>query len=582
MHRVLDRLKRTKLVQWAIAYSAGAWLVLQVLGEIGEPWGLSAALQRGIQFELVVGFLATLVLAWFHGEKGRQTVGPVEGMLLVGLALTAVVGFSVAARFDPGIRGLDGLLGAEPYFALERDRPAIAVLPLSGTGAGPGDADFAEGIHQELINRLTGIPSLVVIARRVMRFADGRTGAREIGAQLAADYLLEGSARRTADRIRVTAQLVEARTEQPVWGESYDLEFTVENLIDIQIDVARRIAGALELELSPSVRAGLEERPTQILAAYESYLLGRVAWSRRTPASLEEAVAHLTRATELDPTFAEAYSALAEAYVLQPFFSADYASDVALARTEAVAERALALDPGLGEAHTALGLVREFRYDWERAEEEFRLAIAKSPEYATAHHWLANMLSRRGRPEEGLAHIQRAYELDPLSTIINQDVGYNLGLAGRLEAALRQYARTLALDPDYAGTTLIYAHALLEGGRVDEARASFERWAILSGADPVAIAELVDSFVAYRRSGQRQAPPPGLDLETTFSPYGLQRTYLALGDRERAIEVLRSAFDEGRFGITLDISGSHYDSLRDDPRFIAIARTIGLGLPSDR
>jgi TolB-like protein len=340
-----------------------------VLDTVADPWGVSTSVVRGIQFVVAVGFVAAIIVAWFHGEQGRQRVGSFEALLFLGLAVVAVAGFSIVMRSGPdsGMRG--EFTAADPYFPLERDRPAVAILPLTNLSANPEDAYFAEGIHEELINRLTKLSSLIVIARTsVMRFADGQAGVREIGKLLGANYVLEGSARRSANRVRVTSQLIDTENEQPVWAETYDLEFTVDNLFDIQIDIAHRIAGALQLEVAPTDRTRLEIRATQNLQAYESYLLGRVAWAKRTTENLEESIGHLRRATELDPTFGLAYSALAEAFILQPFFSDAYETDVALARTEESARRALSLDPNLGQAHAALGLVREFQFDWAGAE----------------------------------------------------------------------------------------------------------------------------------------------------------------------------------------------------------------------
>lgn len=577
MAGIVDRLKRKKIVQWLLAYAAGGWLAIQVVDTVAEPWGVSAATVRGIQFLIAVGFVAAIVIAWFHGEQGRQRVGSVEALLFLVLAVIAVGGFPIVTSIDPGAEVSGTAMDA--YFPLERDRPAIAILPLTSLSADPQDAYFAEGIHEELINRLTKLSSLIVISRTsVMRFAEGQAGVREIGRQLGVDYVLEGSARRAANRVRITSQLVDTANEQPVWAESYDLEFTVDNLFDIQIDVAHRISRALQLEVSPADRTRLEARATQNLQAYESYLLGRVAWGRRTTASLEEAIGHLTRATELDPTFGLAYSALAEALVLQPFFSGAYETEVALARTEASATRALSLDPDLGQAHAALALVREFRFDWAGAEEQFLLAIDKTPEYATAHHWYANMLSRRGRLEEGLAHIRKAYQLDPLSLIINQDIGYNLELAGRTDAALRQYERTLQLDPDFPATTLIYACTLILEERLDEARTLFERWAVLSGRNPAVFGHLIDAIRAHRKSGIPQEIPAGLDIEEGLLLYFAPHIYLSLGHPEQALRVLEKALDDRRFGVLLGLSSRVYDDIREEPRFVAVAQEVGIGL----
>lgn len=579
MTGVIHHLKRKKLVQWSLAYLAGAWLAIQVLDIVAEPWGISTHVVRGIQFVVAVGFVVAIIVAWFHGEQGRQRVSSFEVLLFLVLAAVAVIGFPVVMRSGPDVGMVRGINAVDSYFPLERDRPAIAILPLTNLSASPEDAYFAEGIHEELINRLTKLSSLIVIARTsVMRFADGQTGIREIGKQIGASFVLEGSARRSANRVRVTSQLIDTETEQPVWAESYDLEFTVDNLFDIQIDVANRIAGALELEVTPTDRTRLETRATQNLKAYESYLLGRVAWAKRTSAGLEESIGHLRRATELDPTFGLAYSALAEAFILQPFFSSAYKTDVALARAEASARRALSLDPDLGQAHAALALVREFQFDWAGAEEQFLLAIDKTPDYATAHHWYANLLSRRGRFEEGLAQIREAYQLDPLSLIINQDIGYNLHLGRQNEAALRQFERTLRLDPEFATTTLVYAWALISENRFYDARVAMERWAVLTGRNPVKLSGLVDAAQAHHETGLPQELPEGLDAEGFFIPYFMPHIYLSLGHQERALDLLEQALDEGQISILLGLSSAAYDGVRHDPRFMAVAQRVGIGL----
>lgn len=338
------------------------------------------------------------------------------------------------------------------------------------------------------------------------------------------------------------------------------------------------MTAALKIVLSPAEQKRINIKPTDSLQAYESYLLGRVAWAKRTPKDFSEAIVHLHRATELDPTFGLAYSALADVYALQPFFSAEYDSDFALAQTEELAKRALSLDPSLGQAHTTLGLVREFRFDWAGAEEQFLLAIDKTPEHATAHHWYANLLSRRGRFVEGMAHIRKAHELDPLSLIVNQDVGYNLHLSGQNEAALRQYERTLLLDPDYPVTTLVYAWELLVGNQFDEARTALERWAVQTGRNPAVLGRLVDAARPHQQTSIPQELPEGIDIEGDFPPYFAPLIYLSIGKSAQAIDILEQALNEGQFSALLGLSSPYYDVVRQDPRFVAVAHKVGIGL----
>ena len=206
------------------------------------------------------------------------------------------------------------------------------------------------------------------------------------------------------------------------------------------------------------------------------------------------------------------------------------------------------------------------------------LAIEKTPEYATAHHWYANMLSRRGRFVEGLAHIRKAYELDPLSLIINQDVGYNLHLTGQYEAALRQYERTLQLNPEFETTTLVYAWALISGNRFDEARTVLERWAVLTGRNPEVLGHLADAARAHQETGIQQEIPEGLDVEGGFPPYFVPNIYLSLGHPEQALDVLEQALDEGRFAVLMGLSFPLYNGVRQHPRFVAVAQRVGIGL----
>jgi TolB-like protein len=571
----LHRLKERKLIQWALAYLASAWVVAQVAADIAEPWGWSPFVLRALQIVLAGGFVAALVLAWYHGEQGRQRPTMWEVVLLAGLAVIAGAGvFSVR----PGPSDAGEPPSSAPPFTLDRNRPAIAVLPLKNISPDPSDAYFADGIHEEIITRLAKISSLVVIARTsVMRFADGQTGVTEIGRQLGTTFVLEGSARMLEDRVRVTVQLIDAKTQGPVWAESYESELTVASLFDIQIDLAEQITGALELELTPRDRTRMERRPTESLEAYQSYLLGLAAWRRRTPESLAETIEHFRDAIEVDSTFALPYAGLAEAYAAQPWYLKGD-SEAMLERGEANARQALQFDPSLGGVHASLGLIKEMRYDWEGAEEEFRRATELSPEYATGHHWYANMLSRVGRFDEGQAEIRKAYELDPLSSIINQDVGYNLSLAGDLEGAARQYRRALELNPEFPTTTMVFANTALVLGEFDEARDAFVKWAELTDNDPALIASLADGARSFAETGEPQPAPPGLDLEAVLPPFAIAPTYIHLGDYEEAVRAVERAFAEGQFAVTLGIGGPTFDPIRSDPRFQAVARWVGLGL----
>jgi len=421
MSSFLQRLKQRKLFQWALAYLAGAWLVLQAMEVTAEPFGWPLALQRGVTILLVVGFLVALVLAWYHGEQGRQRVSGPELLMIAALLAIAAI---LLAILRPEVEA-----PATPYAGLPVDgeKPAIAVLPFDNFSPNPDDAYFADGMHDEIITQLSRISALKVISRTsVMQYRDERRPVRNIAAALSVNYVLEGSARKAEDRVRLTVQLIDADRDEHVWAEEYDRDLTAAHLFEIQSEVAERVASALAVELTASERERIERHPTESLAAYDLYMLGRYYWNQLSAQGLERAVEYFERALDLDPDFALAYSGLADTYMIQTQGWGLAPRDVFPKAREA-AERALALDSTLAEAHTSLGGVLLF-YDWdfEAAEAAFRRAIELNPNYAPAPHWLGISLYSRGRFAEASQAVERALALDPRSTYVKMNVGYLL------------------------------------------------------------------------------------------------------------------------------------------------------------
>jgi tetratricopeptide (TPR) repeat protein len=376
--------------------------------------------------------------------------------------------------------------------------------------------------------------------------------------------------------VRVTASLVDPRTAEQLWANDYDRELSAAHIFTIRSDVAREVAGALDLTFSPSDEERLGSPPTESLEAYQSFQLGRFFWNKRTPQALETAVGHYQRAIELDPDYALAYAGLADIYVVLPWFDNQIDIPATLARAEAAAKRALELDPSLGEAVTALALVRESELDWKGAEIEFRRALELSPNHATAHHWYANLLSRLGHHEAALSHIKTALDLDPLSLIINQDLGYNLHLDRQIDAAIEQYRRALALDESFPPTRLVLALALLEAGRFQESAQEIERWSELTARDPTVTGQLVDLSARYAETGEAPPLPAGLDLESLMPPWSVAMCYMLIGQDERALNRLEQLYERGITWELMLVVGPAFDRLRDDPRFRALVDRIGL------
>ena len=495
---------------------------------------------------------------------------------LVWVTALSVAIVAILAGLDVG--GLrKRLVGAGPAAP-----PAIrlAILPFANLTGDPGQEYFSDGLTEEMIVQLGRLdPARLSVIARTSAMGYKRTEKKieQIGRELRVAYVLEGSARRQGERVRIAAQLIRVQDQAQQWANSYDRE--LKDILALQSDVAKGIAQSLAIKLIPAVQARLAAPRVVQPEAYEQYQLGRYRLAERTVPSLKAARTHFERAVALDPGYATAYVGLAEAHALLPFFSRDEPPAADQARAITAANRALALDPSLGQAHASLGMVREFEFKWDEAEKHFRRAIELDPGYATAHHWYADMLARRGRSAEALDAIRKALELDPLSTIMNQDLGFVLTLAGQQEAGIKQYERTLELDPAFPATWMVLADALLGAGRFSEAARALGRWAELTGNDPVKIRQLAEVAEEYARSGTPQSVPVGIDLARTVPPYVLPSLYLALGQKERALDELERCFEQGFFSGVSTILNPIFHSLRTNHRYQALLQKTGLALP---
>jgi TolB-like protein/Flp pilus assembly protein TadD len=573
MSSFLSRLRERKLAQWSLAYLAGAWLIFEATEVLADPWNLSATFQRGVHLLLGIGFLIILVLAWYHGEKGRQRASGPELLIIAGLLAVTGVIVTVLAPTDEAATPSASSGPTVP----ERLLPAVAVLPFDNISPNPEDAYFADGMQEEIITQLQKVSGIIVISRTsTMRYREGPPPAPEIAAQLGVDFILEGSARKAGERVRLTVQLIDAVRDAHLWAEEYDRDLTAGDLFEIQSDLALRITGALTGELSAEEKARIETPPTLNLEAHDEYFRGRYEWNRRTPEGFATTIQHFQRATELDSTFAHAYAGLADTYVLLPIYvGGDVDSRAMYREAESAARQALSLDPTLAEAHTSLGGVRMWgHYDWEGAEGRFLQAIELSPAYATVHLWYSLALSVLGRHEEALAAARRALQLDPLSVIINQNMGQVLRWAGEYDAAISQYERTLELSSDFPPTWSWLAESLLRARRYDEARSALARHFEMTGGAAETAHRLVDLVVEYDSTGRPGTITP--EIEAALASRGrLFDFYSLAGQRERTLDDLELAYERRDSGILL-LKDSAYDFLRDDPRFITLMRNVNL------
>jgi serine/threonine-protein kinase len=461
---------------------------------------------------------------------------------------------------------------------------SVAVLPLENVGGSDSDRYFSEGITDELTGALGKVPGLRVASRTsVFALRSKGMDAQQIAKTLKVSSLLEGTIRRSGERLRVTAQLTNASDGLALWSDTYERQ--MKDVFQVQDDIASSIAGALRVALAPApngktgLPAGTAPAGTEDLAAYDLYLRGRYFWHQRGNDALHRAAEYFGQAIDRDPTFARAYAGLADALGLLPIYGTTPA-DSAFPLARRAAEKALALDSSLAEAHTTLGLILKSTGEWEPAAMELRRGIALDTTYATAHQWYAEVLIITGRVREAVTELERARELEPLSPVINAELGYALGLAGRYQDGMLAGQRAVELD-----STLWTGHAFLAftrlfAGDYPAAVTGFRRAVRLGqGLDPLvgalafslAKTGQADSARSVLSPAERRANGRG------GSPVALAMGYAGLGDRDAALTWLeRGAREKDPWLYAMSINAPIFDSIREDPRFAESARTMKL------
>jgi TolB-like protein/DNA-binding winged helix-turn-helix (wHTH) protein/Tfp pilus assembly protein PilF len=495
-------------------------------------------------------------------RKGRLWTrhwGLVLLALVLGVSILALWVFRSRAQTPTGIRSL-------------------AVLPLENLSGDPAQNYFADGMTDELITDLAQISALRVISRTsAMVYKDARKPLPQIARELNVDAVVEGSVLRSGDRVRITAQLIEARTDKHLWSQSYEGE--LRDTLAVQNSVARAIADQIRINLTPQEQAALRSVDVVNPAAYESYLKGRFFWNKRTADGLRVALAYFNQAIGEDPKYARSYAGLADTYALLGDWQyAAMPAKEAFPKAKAAAIKALELDSSLGEAHNSLAFVLDgFDWDLDAAGKEFRRAIELNPGYATAHHWYAWHLSLLGRYDKAIGEMRKAQNLDPLSLIINADLAELLVIAHSYDESMQQSLKTIEMDPNFALAHNQLAEAYIQKHMYGKALEQLQKAVQMSGDSPTIVANLAR---AYALSGKRSEAVQLLNGLKKRSELGnlsapeIATVYASLGDTDQAMNWLEKAYND-RFnpGVLLRPG---FDPLRSDSRFQDLVHRTGL------
>lgn len=455
------------------------------------------------------------------------------------------------------------------------DPNRLAVLPFTNMSPDPADEFFAEGLTEEMISELSKLRGLRVIARTsVMRFKDARKGVSEIGKELNVGTILEGSLRKAGNRIRITAQLIDARTEEHLWSDRYDRELT--DIFAVQSDISRAVAEALNVQLLHSARES--RQPTQSLGAYSLYLRGRTLWNKRAPGALREALRCFEEARDDDSKYAQAYSGIADCHAL--FFDRNMLPWAqTIPKAKAAARQALLLNDSLADGHASLGLALYWEYDWNQAMVELQRAIELNPSYASAHQWRFQMLEALGRAEEAERELALAEEADPLSPVILRYSGYRSWVLGQEEEAKRKWNRAAELGGETEWIAVDMARLYAGRGMTAEATLWLRRYETATSDNPLRAIWL---GYLYASLGWRHEATRHLERLLSasggayVSPNAVAWTYAGLDDVDKFFEWMLRSADQRSIDPYEVVSFPAIAKWRREPRYSELLRRLNV------
>ena len=577
-------LKRRNVLRAAAFYAASTWLLVQVATQVFPFFHIAEWVVRWIVIASIIGFPFAMLFSWVYEwtPQGLQR----ESAMMPNESITGRTGKKLD-RWITVILALAVVLLSADKLVLHKDAetaaaPAvhgksIAVLPFANLSEDKGNAYFAEGIQDEILTRLAKVADLKVISRTsTQHFKSSPENLPEIAKQLGVAHVLEGSVQKASDQVRVNVQLINALTDAHLWADTYDRKLT--DIFAVESEIAETIAETLQAKLTGLEKSSMAKVPTTNPEAYELFLKGRFFWNKRTAEDLRKAIDYFNAAIAKDPDYALAYAAVAQSWLILPAYGGGSPREC-IPPAEAAISKALELDESSSDAHAARGmLLAGYQFDYPAGKKEYERALQLNPNDATAHHWFAtDVLAALGDSESEIAEMKRARDLDPLSLVINTNLGAALLRARRVDEAIGQLRRTVALDGSFGYAHQVLGMALESKGQIPEAIAEYQA-AIALDPSPTYLSLLGHVYGTIGRKdeatkllGQIQ----DISKSHYVDPYYFALIHLGLGDREAALSALEKSFEELN-GNNLEYirTDPFLDPLRGDPRFEALAEKI--------
>ena len=580
---ILGEMRRRNIFKVSLAYAIVSWLIVQVADVILPTFNAPQWVMQVIVVLLILMFPIAVLLSWAfeltpEGFKATADVDRTQSITVrTGKKLNHIVIFLLTLAvvflvFDNYVWRTE----AEPDPDVAY-RQSIAVIPFANRSDAEENAEFlADGLHDELLTRLAKIGDLRVISRTsVLEYRETTKNMVQIGEELGVGSILEGGVQRSGDQIRINVQLIDVRTDETIWADTFDSELTATNVFAIQSEISAAIADALEAELSDEELERIDAVPTENLAAMQAYFTGQQWVEQRTTESIRAAIAQFERAIQLDPSFSVAWAGLAEAWLELPTFDADVDPQQIRRKASSAAIKAVTLYPESPQALAALGWhLLLHNYDWAGAEDAFRQALQIDATNVNALHWYSHLLSWQGKHAEAITAAELAIESDPRSALMKINRNYMLLDAGRWDESLPEPGLPVDEYPSLGANLWIGA---LRARRGDLAATYLTIWAESTGRDPEAAATLADLIKRAFDDGETVTLDAEL-IEQFELAAEVPELHAAFGDAEQTILSLQNANRTGvgfRSLLSMKINPS-YDFVREDPRFIALLDEIGL------